>query len=173
MIKLYLEFWKFSKAEQRKRDRYEIPFLPVAFLDPCSLEWCNFCCASLIASMSGTDCDRDLEGMGIFSIGGGGGGGGGTGTFVSFCSRSLPTISFDSESICVIRFDSLSLNVALNWRNSSSALSARIREIANSFSSICNWILSDSTSTDSRSWTSASTSRLFSVSFRMFMCTYN
>lgn len=117
-------------------------FLPVDFFSILnSFACCNFCCASLMASFSDCEFDRDLI-VSVFvgklnkSIGGGGGGGG------MFNGR----FSVDSSV-----FLALSLNVAFSCLSSSSQLSARILEISSSVSSSLTWIFKDSTSEFTRS----------------------
>lgn len=125
-----------------------IDSLPVAFFGPFDSVDCNFCCASLMASVRVCEFDRDLvvllvSGRFKNSIGGGGGGGGIGMLGASFTSFDAP------ESMSVIL--ALILIVALSWRKSSSAFSAWRLESSSSVSKSVIWIRSVSTSSLMRS----------------------
>lgn len=116
-------------------------FLPVALVSTfSSFACCNFCCASLMASVSDWEFDRDLNVFGCEfnkNIGGGGGGG--------------MLLDVDGAFVDSPIFLALSLNVAFNCLSSSSQLSARILEISSSVSRSLTWIFKDSTSEFTRS----------------------
>lgn len=144
-----------GKGKQRRQQQHMSSILPVAFFAIfSSLACCNFCCASLMASLSDWEFDRDLNKFELWlwankGIGGGGGGGG------AFVCEALSAVS--------PKLLALSLSAAFSCRNSASELSARILEISSSVIKSLTWIFKDSISVFKRSSISLSKFARFSV----------